>query len=386
MLEYRPANGATATGEEPRILLLAGRFTLRGSCAYTLRLAETLPDENFRVAVACPDAQMIDPETRRHLGIWEFPYLQAPVWGRVVLSMMARTLAKNPPDLIHVQIRNAAAQGAWLARRLKRPYILTVHDYLQGRQRLILDRQWCRRVIAVSESVKADLLTQTGLPDDFVQVIHSGVDCDDCGVATPVLEPGRVPVVGTAGPLEAVKGFPFFLGAAARVLATGRDVEFVIAGAGPEEENLRRVARELGIVEHVTFVPNLLDFSEALEAMDIFCLPSLQQGIGTIMLEAMALGRPVIATRVGGVYRVIRDNETGLLVPPSDSARLAERIQELLDDPGRAWTIGSAAREEVRSQFGVDRMAGEIAGLYRQVLHLDRPRVDPVPAGIGRDL
>lgn len=377
MLEYRPATGPDATGDEPRILLLAGRFSLRGSCAYTLRLAETLPEEHFRVAVACPDAQMIEPESRKQLGIWEFPYLQTPVWGRVVLSMMARTLAKDPPDLIHVQVRNAASQGAWLARQLQRPYVLTVHDYLQSRQRLVIDRRWCRRVVAVSESVKADLLNQTGLPEQLVQVIHSGVDCDDCGDATPVLEPDRVPVVGTAGPLEAVKGFPFFLGAAARVLASGRDVEFVIAGAGPEEENLRRVARELGIVDHVTFVPNILDFSDALEAMDIFCLPSLQQGIGTIMLEAMALGRPVIATRVGGVYRVIRDNETGLLVPPSDSARLAERILELLDDPLRARNIGCAAKAEVRTEFGVDRMAADIAALYREVLGMQATMTGP---------
>ncbi len=372
MLDYRPASGPDATGDEPKILLLAGRFSLRGSCAYTLRLAETLPEEHFRVAVACPDAQMVEPEARRQLGIWEFPYLQAPVWGRVVLSMLARVLAKNPPDLIHVQVRNAASQGAWLARQIQRPYILTVHDYMQPRQRLVIDRRWCRRVVAVSESVKADLLSRTGLPESLVTVIHSGVDCEDCHNLTPVLEPERVPVVGTAGPLEAVKGFPFFLGAAARVLATGRDVEFVIAGAGPEEENLRRVARELDIADHVTFVPNLLDFSEALEAMDVFCLPSLQQGIGTIMLEAMALGRPVIATRVGGVYRVIRDNETGLLVPPSDSSRLAERILELLDDPLRARNIGSAARAEVQAHFGVDRMAAEVAALFRDVLNTQR--------------
>lgn len=380
MAEYRPASGPEATGEEPKILLLAGRFSLRGSCAYTLRLAECLPDEQFRIAVACPDAQMVEPETRRQLGIWEFPYLQAPVWGRVVLSLMARTLAADPPDLIHVQIRNAAPQGAWLARHLKRPYVLTVHDYMQPRQRLIIDRRWCRRVLAVSDSVKADLLSRTGLPESLVTVIHSGVDCDDCPIVLPVLEPDRVPVVGTAGPLEAVKGFPFFLGAAARVLSTGRDVEFVIAGAGPEEENLRRVARELGIAEHVTFVPNLLDFSEALAAMDIFCLPSLQQGIGTIMLEAMALGRPVIATRVGGVYRVIRDNENGLLVPPSDSSRLAERILELLDDPLRARNMGSAAQLEVRSEFGVDRMVSEIAALYRDVLGQSRTTTEPLLA------
>ena len=131
------------------------------------------------------------------------------------------------------------------------------------------------------------------------------------------------------GPLEAVKGHVFFLGAAQRVAAAHPETEFLVAGAGPEEENLRRLARELGINHNVTFASNLYDFSASLAAMDIFCLPSLRQGLGTIMLEAMALGRPVIASGVGGIYSVVRNNETGLVVPPSDSAALAERILEL---------------------------------------------------------
>jgi glycosyltransferase involved in cell wall biosynthesis len=356
------------SGDEPNILLFAGRFFLRGSSAYTLRLAERLPALGFRTSVMCPNAQSVDAEQRKQLGIVEYPYLQAPVWGRVVLEMLARELDDEPPDLIHIQSRNAIPQGLWLARRLRVPVIQTVHDYLQPRERLRYDPLLTRRVIAVSDSVKADLLGRCHLDDGFVTVIHSGVDCDPERVDWEVLSSGRIPVVGTAGPLEAVKGFPFFLGAAARVLAAGREVEFVIAGAGPEEENLRRLARELGIAEHMTFVPNLLDFAEALEAMDLFCLPSLQQGIGTIMLEAMVLGRPVIATRVGGVYRVIRDGETGLLVPPSDSAKLAERIMELLDDPPRARRIGAAARAEVLQEFRVDQMVEQTAAVYRQVL------------------
>lgn len=354
--------------DEPHVLLFAGRFAVRGTSAYTLRLADHLPEEHFRISVTCPDARMVQPELKRQLAIREFPYLQTPLWGRVVLALMARTLKDDPPDLIHVQSRNAAPQGMQLARSLGRPYVLTLHDYTQPRQRLAIDRTWCRRIIAVSESVKADLLSRTSAPESLVTVIHSGVDLSDAETRKPVLPSGRVPVVGTAGPLEAVKGFPFFLGAAARVLSTGRDVEFVIAGAGPEEDNLRRLARELQIAPHVTFVPNLLDFSEALAAMDVFCLPSLQQGIGTIMLEAMAMGRPVIATRVGGVYRVIRDNETGLLVPPSDSARLAERIGELLDDPDRSRIIGAAAQAEVRQEFSVDRMVDETAALYHELV------------------
>lgn len=353
---------------EPSVLLIAGRFSVRGSCAYTLRLAEHLPQRGFRSSVVCPDARTLDRDRRRELHIDELSQLDWPVWGSVVRQILLRQLWTNPPDLIHVQSRSALAQGMWLSRQLQRPFILTVHDYLQPGEKFRIDTHWCRRIIAVSDSVRADLLQRTPLPANLVTVIHSGVDpalsCD----LLKVFEPNRVPVVGTAGPLEAVKGFPFFLGAAARVLATGREVEFLIAGAGPEESNLRRLSRELGINDKVTFVPNLLDFDDALAAMDVFVLPSLQQGIGTIMLDAMAMGRPVIATRVGGVYCAVRDNETGLLVPPSNSEVLAGRIVELLDDREKARSIGSAGRNLVERDFGVLGMIDQTAAVYREVL------------------
>jgi glycosyltransferase involved in cell wall biosynthesis len=124
----------------------------------------------------------------------------------------------------------------------------------------------------------------------------------------------------------------------------------------------------LGINRNVTFASNLYDFAASLAAMDIFCLPSLRQGLGTIMLEAMARGRPVIASGVGGIYSVVRNNETGLVVPPSDSAALAERILDLLHDPVRARSIGEAGRRLVSEEFGVERMVTQTAELYRNVL------------------
>lgn len=356
----------------PRILLLAGRYALRGTWSYTLRLAEHLPEHGFSMTVICPDARRVDAARRRELHIQQYPLLQAPLWGQVVLAMLYRQLEKQPPELIHIQSRSAVKAGLWLARRLQVPYVQTVHDFLQVRQRFVWDRRLCRRILAVSEAVRSDLIGKAGLPSELVTVVPPGVECGE-SVAGPILQPGRISVVGTAGPLESIKGMPFFLGAAAMVLQTQRDVEFLIAGAGPEEFNLRRLARELGINDHVTFVPNILDFDEAILAMDIFCLPSLQQGIGTIMLEAMALGRPVIATRVGGVYRIIRDNETGLLVPPSDSRRLGERILELLDQPARAQAIGAAGQREVEEQYSVQQMIRQTADLYREILNIPAP-------------
>jgi glycosyltransferase involved in cell wall biosynthesis len=369
---------------ELKILLLAGPLQARGSTVYTLRLAQHFKDQVIAARVVCPDARFVHVQRRSELQIAEYRHLGLPLWGRLVLEMLRRDLAEEPPDLIHVQSRSVLAQGTWLARRLKVPFVLTLHDYLQPRERLRFDLKWGRRIIAVSQSVKTELLGRTHLWDEMVTVIHSGVEAGTEITAPPVLDPQHVPVVGTAGPLEAVKGLPFFLGAAQRVLATGRDVEFVVAGAGPEEGNLRRLVRDLGISEHVTFVPNLSEFSSSLAAMDVYCLPSLRQGLGTIMLEAMALGKPVIASGVGGVYSVLRDNENGLLVPPSDSASLAEKILDLLDDPLRARAMGQAGRRLVQQEFAVEKMVQQTTTLYREVLEThpcpSKPKSSPSAA------
>ena len=352
----------------PHVLLLSGRFQVRGSCTYTLRLAKHLPDSGIRPLVVCPNARLVEAKQRRDLGIREYPYLDLPFYNRLILQRVVQDLGDQTPDLIHVQSRRVLRQGKWLARKLDRPYLLTVHDYLSPQETVLLNDPQCAQVITVSESVKRDLVAKTGVRPEIVTVIPSGVDLTVETRAEPILDPGHVPIIGTAGPLETVKGLPFFLGAASRVLQTGRDVEFLVAGAGPEEANLRRLARELGISSKVTFVPYMLNFSESLSAMDVFCLPSLQQGLGTIMLEAMASGIPVIASRVGGVYGVIHDQHNGLLVPPSNSRQLADRILELLCDPLRARHIGENGRHLVQQEFGLHRMVGLTADLYRRII------------------
>jgi glycosyltransferase involved in cell wall biosynthesis len=354
--------------EHLKVLLFSGRFEVRGSSAYTLRLAANLPEHNVETRIVCPDARRIEPERRARLDVREYLHIEFPGWGRVVRELLAHDLLDDPPDLVHIQSWNMCRAGAWLARRLDRPFLLTVHDYLPGKRRQRFDCARGKRIIAVSQSVRAEVLSRVEVPPELVEVVHGGVDVPSDNEAPPVLDAGHVPVVGTATPLETVKGVPFFLGAAQKILAARDGVEFLVSGAGPEEANLRRLARALGIAEHVTFVPNLPNFSRSLAAMDIFCLPSLRQGLGTIMLEAMALGRPVIATGVGGVYSVVHDNETGLVVPPSNSARLADRILELLADPQRARSIGESGRQLVLRDFGVAKMVSRTAELYREVL------------------
>ncbi|NNJ24586.1 glycosyltransferase family 4 protein [Alienimonas chondri] len=350
----------------PRVLLLAGRLEVRARSAYTLRLAQGLPEEGYEPTVVCADASRLSYSVREPLGIRIYKELDRPAWGLVVRAGLLRDLQEEPPDLVHVQDPAMLGCGTYLAKRLGVPAIVTFPSAPYGIDRFTRPDPVVRRAIAISKSVAADLLGVSRFPADRLRVIHSGVDADDQPLH--VLPPGRVPVVGSAGPLESPKGLPYFLGAAARVKRRFPECRFLLSGAGPEESNLRRVARELNLENAVTFAPNLLDFSAGIAATDIFCLPSLSQGLGATMLEAMSRGRPVVASGVGGVDSVIEDGVTGLIVPPARGAPLAEKICELLADPEAARRIGAAGRAVVQERFGVARMVKETAALYGEAL------------------
>lgn len=354
------------------VLLVCPRLEARGSTSYALRLVRRLGDRGIDLTVVSPDPLPPSIPARADLHWIRVPRLMNPVFGPVFVRLLIGELRANPPDLIHATARSTLRHATVIGRALRIPVVVTAHDHLRAgehfrRDRFRIDPRVVQRIVAVSESIKTDLLRNTRLPDSFIEVIVGGVETETTLEPVVPFDPGHIPVIGTAGPLEAVKGIPFFLGAAKRVLATGRTVEFLVAGSGPEEANLRRMTRELGIAGRVTFVPYVLEFSETLAAMDLFVLPSLQQGLGTVMLEAMSLGRPVVATGVGGVYSVVRDGETGFVVPPSQSEALAEKMLLLADHPEVARRLGDAAREVVRRQFNVTRMIEETLALYREV-------------------
>jgi len=354
--------------ENVKILLLSEKFEARGTSAYTLRLARHLPEQGFDLSVITPDASCVDSEVRKNLRIEEFPDLEIPLWKRRFPAVLSKKYQLESPELLHIQSRGALHLGAKLARILGIPFILTVHDEVPPSARLKLEKGICQRVIAVSEHVKKTLLEHHASIRDNITMIHSGVETVTNAKKKSVLPPGRTPVIGTAGPLEVVKGFPFLLSAAQKILSEDIEVFFLVAGAGPEEFNLRRLADDLGISKSVSFLSGLHDFGPSLDAIDIFCLTSLQQGLGTVMLDAMSRQIPVIASQVGGVADILEDNKSGLLVPPANSEKLAERILELLRNPVRARMIGQEGHRVVLNEFGVEKMIERTVNVYRSVL------------------
>ncbi len=343
-----------------------GELSFRGSSLLTLRIARGLERRELDTALVCTSCEGIEESLLRGVRLHEIPGYTLPIWGRLVLRTIYRDLKEQRPDVIHLQDSRLLSQGLVLARKLNRPLIASVGDHSQAAG-IFLRRPapQLKMLISVSESVQAQIPRLQALEAVQRRVIFPGVEIPTGAEVDLPLDDDRPPVIGMAGPLEAVKGARFFLEACDRVVKAGQDIRIVIAGSGPEEHSLRQLAGTLNLSRRLTFVDGGVSMQGYLSAIDIFCLPSLQQGLGVMMLEAMALGRPVIASGVGGVTSVIEDRVTGLIVPPSDSASLSERILELLRQRDFARQLAVAGQELIRTRFSEQRMLDELTEVYR---------------------
>jgi len=362
-----------------RILLIDGELSFRGSSLLTLRLARGLERRELDTALVCTRVTDLDDTLLQGVRLHEIPGYNVPIWGQIVLRTLCRDLKDQRPDIIHVQDPHFLSQGIRLARKLSRPLIVNISDQVEASALVI--RQpipELKVIISVSESVQQQIPETPFMATIEKRVVLPGVEVPDAANIDLPLDDDRSPVIGMAGPLEIVKGAAFFLRACHRVVEAGHDIRIVIAGSGPEERSLRKLAASLQLSKRLTFVDGGVAMAGYLEAIDIYCLPSLQQGLGVVMLEAMALGRPVIASGVGGVMSVIEDNVHGLIVPPSDSRSLADRIIELLQDREKARRIAAAGQQMVRDRFNENRMLDEVLQIYREV-HDARPQTQDLP-------
>ena len=362
-----------------RILLVDGELSFRGSSLLTLRLARGLERRELDTALVCTRVTDLDETLLRGVRLHEIPGYNVPLWGQIVLRTLCRDLKDQRPDIIHVQDPHFLSQGIRLARKLARPLIVNISDQVEASAFVV--RQpipELKVIISVSESVQQQIPETPFMSMIEKRVVLPGVEVPDAANIDLPLDDDRSPVIGMAGPLEIVKGAAFFLRACHRVVEAGHDIRIVIAGSGPEERSLRKLAASLQLSKRLTFVDGGVAMAGYLEAIDIYCLPSLQQGLGVVMLEAMALGRPVIASGVGGVMSVIKDNEHGLIVPPSDSRSLGDRIIELLQDRDKARRIAATGQQMVRDRFNENRMLDEVLQIYREV-HEARPQTQDLP-------
>jgi glycosyltransferase involved in cell wall biosynthesis len=304
---------------------------------------------------------------------------------------LARDMARRRTQIVHTYNFYANVFGvpaAWLAGV---PVIIaSIRDrgvYLNRMQRHA-QRFVCKLadcVLVNAESIK-DWLVSDGYDPSRIVVIRNGLDLPRFGgPRNPLLRqelgvPEDAPIVAMMSRLTPMKGIEDFIDAAAIVSWNRPDVRFLIVGAGhladhgtfSEDHKYRQSiedrVRRLGLSERVLLTGYRSDVGQVLSELTVSVLPSLSEGLSNAVLEAMASGLPVVATRVGGTPEAVEDGVTGLLVPPSDPQALATAIAEVLSDPVRAAAMGAAGREAVVARFGMDRMVHATEQLYLDLL------------------
>ena len=360
-----------------RILFVSGRLEPKGPSRAVLALARHLKKSGYDVVMACRGGSIADVypnEDGRRTGdddppIWLSRALSNNLRGWFSLrGLVARALALDP-DLIHVHGASLAGVGTRLARRLRKPYILGIGDFLDPGQSVSLSKRFIRQIIVASDAVRVDLVNRIRLPRGAVCVVPDGVDVGRYAERRlDGLTRGKVPVVGTIGRLVESKGQEFFIRAAYLLAMRGRKVQFVIAGEGPDRKRLQNLVSELDLVDRITFARMPVDELDVLKAIDILLAPARRESLRLPVIEAMASGIPVIATSAGGVFSLIENRKTGILVPKDDPDELALAVEDLLDHPDFAAGLAARGRQVVAEKSNIEAAAQRTAAIYEAAL------------------
>lgn len=372
--------------QDKRKILLVLTSTAGGAGLQSYYLAKYLPSAEIDLTVAFGEGYPLDSEFAK-LGIpivpLSFSRKISPLKNFKGFIELYRLMRRHKFQVVCMACSVAGFWGriaAYLAGIPFRVFIIHVYASRPHQPKIlqifflliekILDRL-TTHYIAVSEATKVFGVSKGIMKEDKVTVIHNGVNF--AGDSRPSEKQflrkefgfqSNGQLVGFIGRLEPQKGIPFFIRAAVLVKKKIPEAEFLIVGSGPQQTEYESLVNSLGAKSYVKFTGWRDDISRILESLDVFCLPSLWEQFPLSVLEALSLGKPVIASNVDGVSEVVVNNKTGLLVPPADSESLAEGIINLLEDPFWASVLGMEGRKLVESKFTVEQMIGR----YRDFL------------------
>lgn len=355
-----------------------------------LQLAQHLPELGIEMEIVLLRRWGLDAEPHllatqaRAAGCRVFEVSARPQDLPAVLSLLRQRLEQS--DLLHTHEFKSHFLGWRAAQAAQRPWIATDH-YLatedDWRLRLfgVADRitlPRARVVIAPSHS-QAERLARY-VPRQNIRVVYHGIDAD-AFVASAVTERAWLrgqhnvavgqPIISVFGRLEPQKGHSVLLHAARIMLASRPDLRFWIVGDGSLSAALQEQARQLGIAEVVRFFGYQRDVASLMAASDVVLLPSRHESFGIVLIEAMSLGKPIVATSAGSIPEVVLDGVQGYLVPPYNAEELSRQVLRLVANPLQAERLGQAGRERVQQVFTVHQMVERVAAIYRHSVRDD---------------
>lgn len=356
-----------------RVLLALESSGPGGAENMVLRLAEALREIGDEPIVASMlPGWMTERAEQAGIPVWILP--QRPGYDPTWIVSLAKRLRSEQIDVVHTHEFAMNIYAGIAARMLRLPTIATIHGkrWVAERSRRILAYRALRRIgmriVAVSEDLAVYLSDELGIPRSELALVYNGIPVpttlpgnqrEDARASLPLPLDGKLVVA--VGNLYPVKDHATLLRAIA-----GRDehLRVAIAGRGEQEEELRELAHQLHIEDRVHLLGLRDDVSRVLAAADCFVQCSRSEGLPLAVLEAMAAGLPIVATRVGGLAEALGPGPAGILVPPGDPDALGEAVGQLAASDERAKRLGAAAYMRVREVFSVETMCQRYRGLY----------------------
>jgi glycosyltransferase involved in cell wall biosynthesis len=375
------------------ILFVHGIAEIGGAERELLRMLKPLSCLGYNPIIACPaQGPFVQELVRRNI---EHHSVVLPAWhkirGYMQRASSARQLQKvirnTHPVALHVNDIWWVPQTLRAAGDLKVPIVAHVRQEIEPRKVKHYDLADANLLLAVSHHIR-DTLINTGIPAARVLTVYSGLDlrnilveASPVGIRSKFGIPNEAPLLGSLASLFPRKGHEVMLKALPRVLRSFPDAHYFIIGTGDAnyEAGLRSQVKSLGLDGRVHFAGFQDSVFGFLAAFTVYVHPVLMEGFGIAVLEAMAMGRPVVATTTGGLPEVVQHGETGILVSPGDDIALAEAIVTLLGDPERADSMGQAGRVRVRALFSEEAMMQQLGAAYESVLRSPRSSEKTVP-------
>jgi len=357
------------------ILYLTSHLDIGGVTSYILSLASGMKKRGHNVYVASGAGGVLPSFLENDIFYLPIPIkTKQELSPKVFISLykLLKILKGKNIDIIHANTRVTQVLATLLNKFTGTRYISTCHGFFKRRLSRRIFPCWGLKVIAISEAVKDHLLEDFAIKEEDIRLIHNGIDIDKFKVQSPESKAKKKkelgltngPLVGIVGRLSSVKGHFYLIEAMKNVLEKITDAQLLIVGDGKIKQDLVNLSRRLGIDKSVYFISSVADTAQVLSAMDLFVMPSLKEGLGLSLMEAMASGLSVIASDVGGIKSLVQDGHRGKLVHPADSAAISGAILDLLADKDKARALGENARRFIRDNFSQDKMILETEKLY----------------------
>jgi Glycosyltransferase len=364
-----------------RVLHVNTHMNIGGIGQYIVSLSKALKQKKVDCFVASSGGELEAELVRldiRHMRLdLDTKFEFAPKVFRAA-SRLAQIIKDNKIDLIHAHTRVSQVASFLASRHTGVPYIATCHGYFNAKLSRRLFDTWGEKVVAISEAVKGHLEKDFKIDPKRIEVIYNGIDlarfsniysADQVARARRSLGIQRGNVIGTMGRLSSIKGQKYLIEAMKDVLSKSNDAWCLIIGSGREGPALQELAKSLGLENRVIFTgAAYMDIPLYLACMDIFVLPSIEEGLGLALLEAMSLGRPCVASATGGIRDIVNDGVNGILTPVGDSGAIANAVLEIMNNKTLAADMSAKAKDFVRGKFSIEAMADNMINLYGRVI------------------